>query len=348
VTEVDLPWPVAGAVVLPDQAEFHPRRFLLAVADAIHGDGSHIVERTRATGVHDGDACRVETDTGAEVTAGAVVLATHYPTLDRGMFFARLSAERSYAIAVRARGRTPHGMFLSTESPSHSVRATPYDGGELLIVGGESHKTGTSDPVERYAALEAWARERFDVESVEYRWSAQDAMPADGIPYVGKLSPVARSVWTASGFKKWGFTNGAAAAIMLSDAILGRENAWTGTFDANRFKPLASAPKLLKENISVGAHFFGDRLAPPDVRSLDQLAPGEGGIAKVEGDRVAAFRDDGGVVHAVSPICTHLYCQVAFNAAERSWDCPCHGSRFATDGTVIQGPAVNPLERKDL
>jgi glycine/D-amino acid oxidase-like deaminating enzyme/nitrite reductase/ring-hydroxylating ferredoxin subunit len=348
VDDVDLPWHVAGAVRLEDQAEFHPRRFLLSVADAIHGDGSHVLERSRVTGVDDGDPCRVRTDTGAEVTAGAVVLATHYPTLDRGLFFARLSAERSYAIGIRTRGRPPQGMFLSTESPSHSVRATPYDGGELLIVGGESHKTGTGDPVERCAALEAWARERFDVESVEYRWSAQDAMPADGIPYVGKLSPVARRVWTASGFKKWGITNGAAAAIMLSDAILGRENPWTATFDANRFKPLAAAPKLVKEQISVGAHFFGDRLAPPDVRSLDQLAPGEGGIVKVERDKVAAFRDDEGVVHAVSPICTHLYCQVSFNAAERSWDCPCHGSRFATDGTVIQGPAVSPLERKGL
>jgi glycine/D-amino acid oxidase-like deaminating enzyme/nitrite reductase/ring-hydroxylating ferredoxin subunit len=348
VDDVDLPWDVAGAVRLGDQAEFHPRRFLLAIADAIHRDGSHVFERTRVTGVDDGDPCRVRTDTGAEATAGAVVIATHYPTLDRGLFFARLAAERSYAIGLRARGRTPQGMFLSTESPSHSVRATPYDGGELLIVGGESHKTGTSDPVERYAALEAWAHERFDVASVEYRWSAQDAMPADGIPYVGKLSPVARRVWTASGFKKWGITNGAAAAIMLADAILGRDNPWAATFDANRFTPLASAPALLKEQISVGAHFFGDRLAPPDVRSLEQLAPGEGGIVKVDGDRVAAFRDDDGVVHAVSSICTHLYCQVAFNAAERSWDCPCHGSRFATDGTVIQGPAVNPLERKQL
>jgi glycine/D-amino acid oxidase-like deaminating enzyme/nitrite reductase/ring-hydroxylating ferredoxin subunit len=347
VDDVDLPWDVAGAVRIDDQAEFHPRRFLLAIADAIHGDGSHVLERTRVTGVDDGEPCRVRTDTGAEVTAGAVVLATHYPTLDRGLFFTRLAAERSYAIGLRARGRTPQGMFLSTESPSHSVRAAPYDGGELLIVGGESHKTGTGDPVARYAALETWAHERFDVESVEYRWSAQDAMPADGIPYVGKLSPLARRVWTASGFKKWGITNGAAAAIMLSDAILGRENPWAATFDANRFKPLAAAPSLLREQISVGAHFFGDRLAPPDLRSLDQLAPGEGGIVKAGGDRVAAFRDDDGVVHAVSPICTHLYCQVSFNAAERSWDCPCHGSRFATDGTVIQGPAVSPLERKD-
>ena len=347
VHDVDLPWDVAGAVRLGDQAEFHPRRFLLAVADSVSGGGSRVFERTRVTGVDDGDPCRVSTDTGAEVTAGAVVVATHYPTLDRGLFFARLSAERSYALGIRARRAVPEGMFLSTESPSHSVRAAPYDGGELLIVGGESHKTGTSDPVERYAALEAWARERFDVASVEYRWSAQDAMPADGIPYVGKLSPIARRVWTASGFKKWGFTNAAAAAIMLSDAILERENPWAGTFDSNRFKPVAAAPALLKESISVGAHFFGDRLAPPEVGSLEQLAPGEGGIVKIDGSKAAAYRDEDGTVHAVSPICTHLYCQVKWNAAERSWDCPCHGSRFDVDGTVIQGPAVKDLEPRD-
>jgi glycine/D-amino acid oxidase-like deaminating enzyme len=314
VDAVDLPWEVAGAVRLADQAEFHPRRFLLAIADAIHGGGSHVFERTRVTAVDDGRPCRVRTDTGAEVAAERVVIATHYPTLDRGLFFTRLAAERSYAIGVRARGRVPEGMFLSTESPSHSVRATPYDGGELLIVGGESHKTGTGgDTTERYARLEAWARERFDVEAVEYRWSAQDAMPVDGIPYVGKLSPIARSVWTASGFKKWGITNGAAAAIMLSDAIAGRENPWAQTFDANRFKPVASAPKLLKETVSVGAHFFGDRLSSPDVHSLDELAPGQGGIVRIDGEKVAAFRDDDGVVHGVSTICTHLFCQVSWS-----------------------------------
>ena len=347
VDDVDLPWDVAGAVRLDGQAEFHPRRFLLAIAAAVHGGGSHVFERSRATAVDDGEPCRVRTDSGGEIVAADVVIATHYPTLDRGLFFARLAAERSYAIGVRARGRVPSGMFLSTESPSHSVRATPYGDGELLIVGGESHKAGTGDPVERSAALEAWARDRFDVEAVEYRWAAQDAMPADGVPYVGRLSPVTEHLWTASGFKKWGITNGAAAALMLSGAIAGEPPEWLETFDASRFKPLASASSLLKETVSVGAHFFGDRLAGPDARSLDELAPGEGGIVKVDGDKVAAFRDDDGVVHAVSPVCTHLYCQVAFNAAERSWDCPCHGSRFGVDGAVLQGPAVSPLEPRD-
>jgi nitrite reductase/ring-hydroxylating ferredoxin subunit len=143
-------------------------------------------------------------------------------------------------------------------------------------------------------------------------------------------------------------TNGAAAAIMLTDLIEERPNPWLGTFDANRFKPLASATKLLKETVSVGAHFFGDRLSGPDLRSLDELAPGEGALVAHDGDTVAAHREEDGTVHAVSPVCTHLYCHVNWNAAERSWDCPCHGSRFAPDGTVLQGPAVKPLERKEL
>ena len=347
VDAIELPWEVAGAVRLDDQLEFHPRRFLLPVADWIAGDGSHVCERARVSAVNDGDPCRVETEDGGVVLAREVVIATHYPTLDRGGFFARLSAERSYALGLRVRGPVPRGMFLSTESPSHSVRSTPHDGGELLIVGGESHKTGTGgDTTERYARLEAWARERFDVESVEYRWSAQDAMPLDGIPYVGRLSPAARHLWTASGFKKWGMTNGAAAAIMLADAITGDPNPWMQTFDANRFKPLASGARLLKETASVGAHFFGDRLGGPDLHSLEELAPGEGALVAHDGETVAAFRDADGRVSAVSPVCTHMYCRVSWNAAERSWDCPCHGSRFAPDGTVLQGPAVEPLERK--
>lgn len=347
--QVDLPWPVAGAIRLEHQAEFHPRRYLLALAAAIPGEGSHVFERTRATGVHDGDPCRVETDQG-QLTAREVLVTTHYPIFDRGLFFARLAAERSYAVALRTRGPIPEGMFLSSESPSHSVRAHPLDdGSELLIVGGESHKTGQGgDTAERVARLEAWARDRFDVDSVEYRWSTQDCMPADGIPYVGRFSPTSRHLSVATGYKKWGMTNGTMAASILADAVVGRDNPWAGLFDANRFKPKAAATTLLKENVNVAAHFFGDRLASPDARSVAELAPGEGGIVASGGERVAAYRDPAGRVHAVSALCTHLYCRVKWNSAETSWDCPCHGSRFDVDGTVLEGPAVKALERKEL
>jgi glycine/D-amino acid oxidase-like deaminating enzyme/nitrite reductase/ring-hydroxylating ferredoxin subunit len=342
--DVPLPFPTAAAIRYEAQAEFHPRRYLLALADLIPGEGSHVWERTRALRVSEGGPCRVECGAGA-VEADHVVVATHYPFLDRAAFFARVSPERSYVLAARITGEPPPGMFLSTESPAHSVRAHPHEGRELLLVGGESHKTGqTESTVERYRRLELWARERFGVEGIDYTWSTQDGMPADGVPYVGKLTPIAKRVWVATAFHKWGMTNGTAAAMIIADGILGRPNAWAETFDSNRFKPKAAAGKLVKENVNVGVQLARDYAAAVRPRSLEDLERGEGAIVTVDGERAAAFRDRDGAVRAVSPVCTHLGCLVRFNDAERSWDCPCHGSRFDLDGRVIQGPAVKDLE----
>jgi glycine/D-amino acid oxidase-like deaminating enzyme/nitrite reductase/ring-hydroxylating ferredoxin subunit len=348
-TETDLPWPVAAAVRVGDQAEFHPRRYLLRLAEAVAGGGSHVFERSRALGVAGGrDRVRVSTTRG-ELTADQVVVATHFPFLDRGGYFARMHPERSCGLGLYLRsGAAPQGMYLSTESPSHTVRSHPTTRGEMVIAGGESHKTGQGgDTAARVARLERWARERFDVRSIEYRWSTQDNMPVDGVPYIGRLAPFQKRLWVATGFMKWGLTNGTAAGMILSDLIAGRENPWADLFDSTRFKPLASAKELVKENANVGVHFVGDHLSRPDVRSVSELEPGQGGIVRRGASKVAAFRDDDGTLHEVSAVCTHLGCQVKWNQAERSWDCPCHGSRFDASGRVIQGPAVKDLEPKE-
>jgi Rieske Fe-S protein len=290
-----------------------------------------------------GDPCEIETDRGT-VTAGRVVVATHFPFLDRGLFFARMSPLRSYCLALRIAGAPPQGMYLSASSPTRSLRAVPVDGGEeRLLVGGESHKTGQGDPEAAYDALEAWAREHFDVEAVEYRWASQDNMPADGLPYVGRLTPLSDRILTATGFRKWGITNGVAAAMMLADELAGRDNPWRPTFDANRFTPKAAAPSMIKEGADVALRFVADRIAPGDVPSVDDLGPGEGGIVRDGLQRVAAYRDENDALTVLSPTCTHLYCQVRWNKPERTWDCPCHGSRFDAHGTVIEGPAVHDL-----
>jgi Rieske Fe-S protein len=283
------------------------------------------------------------------VTAERVVVATHFPFLDRGLFFARISPQRSYCIAVRTAGPAPQGMYLSASSPKRSVRsaAAAAGPGELVLVGGESHKTGHGDPAAAYARLEEWARDRFEVESVDYRWASQDNMPADGIPYVGSLTPLSDRILTATGFRKWGLTNGVAAAMMLADEIAGRENPWRPTFDANRFTPRAALPTMLKEGADVGLRLVADRLAPGDVPSLEDLAPGEGGIVRDGFQRVAAYRHPAGELTVLSPTCTHMYCHVRWNRAERTWDCPCHGSRFDASGTVIEGPAVKDLPARD-
>jgi Rieske Fe-S protein len=308
--------------------------------------GATITERTRATGLNEGRPHRVETDRGT-VTAEHVIVASHFPFVDRALVFARAAPERSYSIAARIRGEVPDGMFISAEGPTRSLRGAPDAGGELLLVGGEGHKAGQGGDIRaRYRRLEDFAREHFEVESVEYRWSTQDPVPADGVPYVGPLTPVSKRSYMATGFAKWGMTNGTAAAMVLADAILGRDNPWAATFDSNRLRARAAAPKLVKENVNVGWHFVADRVKRRGSRPLEELAPGEGDIVDHDGETVAGYRYDDGRLMAVSPTCTHLGCRVAWNEVERSWDCPCHGSRFAPDGTVIEGPAVTDLERK--
>jgi glycine/D-amino acid oxidase-like deaminating enzyme/nitrite reductase/ring-hydroxylating ferredoxin subunit len=350
VDETPLPYPVAAAVRFDDQAELHPRKYLLALADRLEAAGAAIHERSHAVEV-DADQDRVTVKTpGGRVTAGHALVATHYPFLDRSLSFARVSPQRSYAIACRIAGDPPPGMYISGDSPTRSVRAIPLaDGEELLMVGGEGHKTGTGGDTElRYEALERFAREHWDVESVAYRWSSQDGSTLDGMPYVGRLTPRSDRVLMATGFAKWGISGGTAGAQALADLVAGRPSAAAELWDPWRKSVRQSAVKLIEENAQVGFRFVADRLSKPGARDLDSLAPGEGDIVSRDGEKLAAYRDEDGELVAVSARCTHLGCQVNWNRAERSWDCPCHGSRFAPDGRVLEGPAVHALERKPL
>ncbi len=348
-TETDLPYEVAGAIRLEDQAQFHPRKYCIGLAAGLSGDGGQVFEQTRAVSVDEQDGrCQVETDRGV-LTADHVVVATHLPFLDRGGFFARAHPVRSYALSASLEGPAPQGMYLSVDSPSRSVRSAVMDGREVAILGGESHKVGQDpDTRQRYAALEEWARDHFPIRSIDYRWSAQDYVPVDHVPFVGPLTPVSKRVFVATGYKKWGMTTGTAAAIMLADRIAGRDNPWAPLFDTNRLNPKQSVKELIKENADVAKRFVKDRLTTERTRSVEDLSAGEAEVLVVEGRRVAAYRDEAGTLHAVSPVCTHMACTVTWNTAETSWDCPCHGSRFTPDGAVIQGPAVDDLEPFDL
>ena len=342
VTDTGLPWEVQAAVRLGDQAQFHPRRYCIGLARAIAESGGHVFEHTRVLDVDEGTPSRVETEHGT-ITADHVVIATLMPFWDRGGYFAKAHPSRSYVIAVRAE-EAIDGMYLSTESPTRSIRTA--EGGEWLVLGGNAHHVGSEEETGRYYTdLEEWARQRFTVREVGYRWSSQDYVPVDGIPYAGR-SARAERVWVVTGLRKWGFSNGSAAAMLLRDHIVGRDNPWTELYDAGRADVTRSATTFIKENAKVAGHLVGDRLANLVPPSPDSIPPGDGGICRLDGDTVAAFRDDDGTLHAVSPACTHMGCLVHFNKAERSWDCPCHGSRFGIDGRVLQGPAVKDLERK--
>lgn len=340
-TPTELPFEVAAAVRFENQAQFHPRAYCLGLAASITGRGGRIHAHTRARTV-DRHARAVVTDQG-RLEGDSIVVATHLPIGKMGAYFARTEPWRSYALAVEVTGDRPHDMYISVDSPTRSLRTA----GDHLIVGGEGHRVGDAhDTGEHYVALERWAREHFGVQRVAYRWSAQDWSAADGVPYIGRMAGH-DGVYLATAFRKWGMTHGTVAGILISDLIAGRDNPWLEVFDATRIAPKQSLKGVISENVHVVRRLVGDRIGTGDRGTLDSLQPGDGAVVRLGGHAVAAFRDDDGTVRAVSAVCTHLGCLVSFNPAERTWDCPCHGSRFASDGTVIEGPAVDDLGPRD-
>lgn len=350
VDETPLPFPVAAALKLDHQAQFHPRKYLLALAESIPGDGSHVFEWTRVTGVKQGEPCEVETDRGV-LRAGDVILATHLPFLDRGLYFAKAYPHRSYAVAAPIGGAAdPEGMYINAGTPTRSVRTLRDHGRVLIQVGGNGHKVADEeDTPARYDQLEEFLREHWPgAGEVEFRWSTQDYMPHDQVPYVGRLQRGSEHVHVATAFNKWGMTNGTAAAMILTDAILGRENSWAELFDSKRLVRRSGLGSFVKENASAGMHFVLDRLSRADRDTVEGLAPGEGALVRVRGRKTAVYRDEQGALHGLSPVCRHLYCLVHWNPAERSWDCPCHGSRYAGDGRMIEGPTTEDLRRREL
>lgn len=349
-TETDLPYPVAAAVRVDDQAQFHPWRYIAALARLVDANGGTVFELTRATAIDSGDPCVVQTP-GGRVRAAHVVVATQLPFLDRGLFFTKAHPMKSYAIAAEVdEGAAPRGMYISSDQPTRSVRSTPAgEGRRMLIVGGEGHKPGTASARESYGKLERFMQERFGVGEATHRWSTHDFSPVDKLPYIGRVRRGDDRVLVATGYAKWGMTKGTLAASMLRDRILGRANEYADLYDANRINPKQSAATFAKENGRVAGYFFRDRVRPRDGRQeLERLAPGEGTIARIGGKQYAVHRTETGELKACSARCTHLGCIVGWNDADRAWECPCHGSRFAADGTVVQGPATADLEPQEL
>ncbi|WP_017299143.1 FAD-dependent oxidoreductase [Nodosilinea nodulosa] len=346
VESVDLPFPVAGAIMMPDEAQFHPRKFMLAIAATLPGDGSHVFEQTRVKTVEDEGPCRVITHNGSTVIAQDVVITTNLPILDIGLYFAKTYPQRSYLVAgpIEA-SRAPQGMYIGVGEGYRSIRTTPTnDGGLLLLVGGEGHKVGTDDATdERFQRLESYLHSTFGVEPA-YRWSSQDMYSFDKLPYIGTLTPAHHHTYVATGFSLWGMAKSVMAGMMLSDRILGIENPWADLYEATRPTPFVTATSI-QQNLEVGIRWVGDRFKGL-FDSADSVKPGEGKLITHKGSKIAAYRDDSGELHTVSAVCPHLGCIVAWNEAETSWDCPCHGSRFTCEGKILHGPAVKPLEQK--
>jgi Rieske Fe-S protein len=341
---VPLPFRNCGGLRFDQQAQIHPLEYVLGLADELPGAGSNVYEHSRVLTIDEGKPCRVYLENGVMLSAERVILATHTP-LNKVLLETDLAQYRSYALSGPVE-QAPHGLFWDTANPYHYVRAQRVGDLKHLIVGGEDHKAGSDPKHDPFAALEKYA-ERVGLRSVEQRWSAQVVEPIDGLPLIGR-NALSEHVYIATGFSGNGMTFGTLAAQILVDACRDRPNRYAELYDPARVKSLTSLISFLGENLDFPLHLLGDRVQPPDVQSTDQIARGEGKTVRVKGERLAVYRDESGNLTAVSPVCTHLGCHVKFNAVEKTWDCPCHGSRFASDGEVLNGPAVRGLARRAL
>lgn len=342
-TETGLPFAVRAAMKWDNQAQFHPVKFVAGLAATILGGNCHAFENSRVT---DWDDERVATTAGT-VRARQVIMATHLPLGQVGAYYAQTVPHMHAVIAGPAGpAPVPEGIYINVEQPRHSLRSHCAAGGQThLVLTGPGFKPGHADDERNaFAEIERFAREHFGV-SAAYRWTNEDYTPVDGRPFVGWSSRRAGGLLVATGFDAWGISCGVAAAMMLADLVAGRDNPWLSLFDANRLDIVHGAAPAAKAGVEVAAHLIGGYLLrrPGDA---DWLAPKQAAVIKTEGKTLAAYRADSGELHLVSAACSHMGCIVGWNETDRTWDCPCHGSRFAPDGAVLHGPATKPLDNR--
>ncbi len=342
----------------PRQAQFHPLRYVSALARLVRRRGANIYAPCHAREIDGGDRPKVTTGSNFTIRCAAVIVATNAPINSRFAIHTKQSAYRTYVIAAAVPAGSLHkALYWDTEDPYHYIRIVnsheqhesdllinDFLISDLLIVGGEDHKTGQKDDAEaRYHRLETWMRERFPTAgSITMRWSGQVMEPVDGLAFIGESPDKAKNVYIITGDSGNGLTHGTLGAMLVTDLITGRSNPWAALYDPSR-TPVRAIKEFARENVNTLAH-YGQWLSKGDVEREQVIEPGNGAVIRDGIHKLAVFRDESGALHRHSAVCTHLGCVVRWNSAERSWDCPCHGSRFDALGHVINGPANRDLE----
>ncbi|WP_078408395.1 FAD-dependent oxidoreductase [Priestia abyssalis] len=337
---------IEAALIMKNQAQFHPLQYLAGLVEQITKLGGTIYEHTTATEVEEGSQPTIKTRDGFKITCDTIIACSHFPFDDgKGFYFGRMYAERSYVIGVKTKKEFPGGMYLSVDNPVRSLRYTAVNGEKLVLIGGESHKTGQgTDTMKHYEALEEFGDKVLGVEEYRYRWSAQDLITLDKIPYIGHASSGHPNILVATGYRKWGMTNGTAAALLLRDIVLKKDNPYKEFYTPSRFQADPDVKQFIMQNADVAKHLISGKLQIPTKRPED-LANDEGDVVTVNGKRAGAYKDEHGTLHMVDTTCTHMGCELNWNRGDRTWDCPCHGSRFSFDGDVVEGPADKPLKQ---
>jgi len=340
-----VPVPFNSVIRFEDQGQFHPLKYINGLLAEFLKLGGVLLENTRIRESSVEDGVYIARSDSGNIRAKKMVYATHIPP-GINLMSLRNAPYRSYVLGLKLKdGDYPKGLAYDMQEPYHYFRTHVIEGQPYLIVGGEDHKTGHDDPEAAFQRLKDYAGQYYAVESVSYQWSAQYYVPVDGLPYIGQLPGTAEGTFVATGFNGNGMMFGTLSAKIISDLVLGNENEYASLFSPSRMKPVAGFTEFVKENADVAWHFIADRFSSSHLQVLTGLKSGEGKLVDYEGRKLAIYKDDAGKVTALNPICTHAGCTVQFNAAEQSWDCPCHGGRFNVSGKVLTGPPTIDLER---
>lgn len=342
--QIDLPFQTYGALKFENQAQFHPRKYLLSLAKHITDKGGLLFENTVVVDIDGKKNPSLVTRDSKRIRAKKLVIACHYPFVNEiGFYFARLVQERSYIVGLKVKEDLANDMYITAENPTRSIRAQAYEGGKLLLVGGEHHKTGHGeDEKQHYINLLNFAKEHYTVEDVPFRWSAQDLTSPDDIPFIGNISSFSENIYIGTAYKKWGMTTSHIAAKIISDLILKGSSQWEKLYSPSRPLQSNSILKLLGMNLHVAKDLISGKLKtlPSDFDN----PMGEARITRLEGETLGCYRNEDGTLYFVDTTCTHLGCELKWNSGEKSWDCPCHGSRFDYKGNIINGPALVDLD----
>ena len=354
MAEIGLPISFSETIPIPDsflkaikvreQAKFNPVRYVHGLAHAFETAGGVIIENCRVTGVEQNDNLEIATGKGS-VRSKDIIYATHIPP-GLNLLHLRCIPYRSYAMAVKLQDdKYPIGLSYDMEDPYNYYRSQEIDGQQYLIAGGRDHKTAHEENTDRcFLQLEAHLRKMFKVESIHSKWSSQFFEPADGLPYIGQLPAHPEHFYVATGYGGNGMVYSSVAATLLTDILVNNDTPYMELFDPNRIKPIAGFSNFVTHNADVVKQFAGKFFSGEDLTELVDLAPGEARMVKYEDHKLAMYKDENGKIHAVNPTCTHLKCEVRWNVAEKSWDCPCHGARYSFDGKLLTGPADHDLE----
>lgn len=339
-----LPFPILSAICFPNQAQFHPLKYVKGLTECILKKNGKIFENTKVYDIKKQDQNYEVITKDYHVKAKYVVLACHYPIINApGFYFLKMYQETSYIIGFTTNSPIFNGMYINTKSPIASFRIVPYEDKKLVLLGGSNHKTGTKEDISQaYTSLEEYAKSLYPDANILYRWNTEDCISLDKIPYIGPFSHLMPNVYVATGFKKWGMTTSNVAANIISNSIMQKSNPYQEIFLSTRFHPIQNGTEFVNMLKQTSESLVADKFKIPE-ETLDSIKKEEGKIIELENTKLGIYRDENGKYFAIRPICSHLGCELNWNPNEKTWDCPCHGSRFSYTGKSLYSPSIDDI-----